>query len=502
MREYTWMSDKVTNVSRGTRRVSRRRFVQAASAAGVVSVAGCLGDDDDDEAGPADDFDPDEEAEFDEEVEVSIYGDSDLADLEDVFEGALHEAGMPEEISLDIEAGPSDTDQRLDFMNSQLDAGSTSPDLFMTDSGWTIPFIARDELLSVEDLLPSDTIDYINDNYFDEVINTVSDVDGNLYGVPLFPDFPSMLYRKDLVEDAGYDPDGENWATESIHWEEFNQIAEEVRDANDLDYGFTFQAADYEGLSCCNFNEWITSWGGGFFDDQADLFGPVGDRTIAVTGEPVENALRMIRTFVHGAGEDDTLDEYSQITTDGVLGWIEDDSLGPFTSGDAVFHRNWPYSIPISDEEFGEDLGVMPIPYAVTEDEAEVPGAGGPAAALGGWHIVANPNIEDENLEAAMAVLQYMTSDEVATTMWQEQGWIPPKPELFESDEIREIEPVGRYMDALQVAGENAVARPVTEVWPDQSTVVFQEAHDALTGEKTVEDALADMEDGIAALEG
>ena len=29
-----------------------------------------------------------------------------------------------------------------------------------------------------------------------------------------------MIYRKDLVEEAGYDPEGENWATEPMSWQE------------------------------------------------------------------------------------------------------------------------------------------------------------------------------------------------------------------------------------------------------------------------------------------
>lgn len=496
------MSDKPSHNSSGGRRVSRRRFVQATSAAGVVGVAGCLAGEESDDDQLVDD--PDADREFDEEVTVELYADSDMEELEDVVNDALHAGGLDENVSISVTAGPDNTDERRDFIANALESGRASPDLMLTDSGWTIPFIARGEVLNLEQNLPSDVLDHVHEDYFDMVVGTASDIDGNLHALPLFPDFPTMQYRKDLVEEAGYDPEGDNWATESMSWEDFSHMVEDVRDYHDLEYGFTFQANDYEGLSCCNFNEWITSHGGAFFGDHDNLFGPIGDRPITVDEEPVHDAIRMIRTFIHGHDDEESLDAYAgEISPTSVLQWDEEDSRGPFTDGNAVAHRNWPYSIAINGSEpeddddpgFGEDLGVMPIPYGTTAEESEYEGAGGPVAALGGWHITPNPNTE--NIEATLAVIEAFTSREVKLELWQDQGWIPPEPELFGSDEIRELEPVGRYMDALEVAGENAVARPVTEIWPTQSTSVYQEAHDAISQAKGPEEAMGELESDL-----
>jgi len=98
-----------------------------------------------------------------------------------------------------------------------------------------------------------------------------------------------MHYRKDLVEDAGYDPDGENWATEPMSWQEFAEMAADVWEQNggpggDFDYGFTTQGDNYVGLACCTFNETMTSFGGAYFGDHENLFGPIGDRPIGQRG--------------------------------------------------------------------------------------------------------------------------------------------------------------------------------------------------------------------------
>ncbi|WP_227377541.1 extracellular solute-binding protein [Haladaptatus halobius] len=239
----------------------------------------------------------------------------------------------------------------------------------------------------------------IEADYFETSLSTAKGPNGNLYAVPLYPDFPTMLYRKDLVEKAGYDPDGENWATNSIRWKQFSRVTRDVLDRNkNIPYGFTFQASQYEGLSCCDFNEFMTSWGGAYFGGRKYLFGPVGKRPITVNTQPTIDSLRMIRTFMNGQNDEVALDGYAGgIVPRAVLSWIEDTSLGPFLNGNAVMHRNWPYAILSAGDKsaFGTDLGVMPIPYAVTEQQVKYPGTGGPTAALGGWHVAVNPHTKN-----------------------------------------------------------------------------------------------------------
>jgi len=172
-------------------------------------------------------------------------------------------------------------------------------------------------------------------------------------------------------------------------------------------------------------------------------------------------------------------------------------------------HRNWPYSLSLTgrnpDETegpaLGEDLGAMPMPFSVSEDDAEFQGVGGTAAALGGWHMTVNPN--SENKDAVSQVIQAAMADDFQLTLLEIQGWLPPKPELFNSDAARNVPVVGRYMDTLRVAGENAIARPVTQVWPDESSTIAQKANEvvdqtvsAQQGMNTLKSDLQDIEGG------
>lgn len=457
-------------------RVSRRTFVQAAGAAGItISLAGCTGGGDGGSGA------------------VVVSADQEMVDASEEIIAALREAGLDNDIEVSIEAEDFETDSRRQTYSSALNAGRASPDLFMMDSGWTIPFIVREQLTNLEEELSSDVLDRVRNEYLSASVATAEHPEsGDLYGVPIFPDYPVMQYRKDLFEDAGYDPEGNNWATEAMSWQEFSQAVSDVHSQNnDIDYGFTTQAAAYEGLSCCTFNETMSSFGGAYFGGRENLFGPVGERPVTVDEEPVIEALRMMRAIMYGSDDPEAAEGYEQIAPTAIVQWTEEDARGPFTAGNAIAHRNWPYAITNNDEAFGEDLGTMPLPYGVPESESEYEDLGGTRAALGGWHLTLNPN--SQKTEDAVQVIEAWTSEEVMLAIFQYAGNLPPIPSVMSNVGEEEVGPVGRYIDTMEVAAESAIARPVTDLWPNQSSLIFQEVHDVYTQTKTPTEAMGEL---------
>ena len=504
--------------------VSRRSFVKAAGASGVaVGLAGCVstggggdGGSGDGGSGGSTDTPINTDAPT-EEITIQWAADTRVADSSDEVIQAMRDAGLPDNINVEILAGSQVTDNRQSQYQQWLSSGREDPTLLMMDSGWTIPFIAREQLQNLSQSLPSEMVSQIEDNYFEASVNTAQGADGDLYGIPLFPDFPTMQYRKDLLREAGYgDSDFETWATESMSWAEFSQVTREAMDANadadnsfgnaDQQYGYTFQANAYEGLSCCDFNEFMTSWGGAYFGDPSqNLFGPVGDRPITVDEEAVLQSIRMVRKFIHGSDDPEALGEEfaGNIAPEAVLQWTEEPSRSPFTNGATVMHRNWPYSIVINGAEdvFGEDLGVMPIPYGVPESEAQYPMTGGPVAALGGWHMTMNPNSSSAKKQAAVQVLRAMMQDSFKLEIFRIIGWIPPEPSLLDSSEAAEVDVIGRYTQQLKVAGENAIPRPVTVVWPQQSGRISTQVNATYAREKSPEQAMSDLKSQLQQIE-
>lgn len=489
-------------------RVSRRRFVKAAGASGVaVGLAGCVSTGGGGDGGGNQETDtPIETGAPTEDITVQWAADSRAADNADATKQALHDAGLPDNITVEIIAGSQVTNNRQNQYQQWLSGGREEPTLMMMDSGWMIPFIARDQLQNLSQSLPDDMVSTVEDNYFQASVQTAQSPDsGDLFGIPLFPDFPTMQYRKDLLREAGYgDSDFETWATESMSWEEFSKVTKEALDANDAEYGYTFQANTYEGLSCCDFNEFMTSYGGAYFGDHDNLFGPIGDRPVTVDEQPVIDSIKMVRTLINGEDDEHALDGITgDIAPEAVLQWTEEPSRKPFMNGDAIMHRNWPYSIIAAGAEdvYGEDLGVMPIPYGVESSEAEYEGTGGPVAALGGWHMALNPNSSQQHKRAAVEVMKTMMTEQFQLDIFGIMGWIPPRPELLEADQAQEVEVIGRYLPQLKVAGENAVPRPVTVVWPQQSSQIAKEVNAAYAGEKAPEKAMSDLKSSLEEIE-
>lgn len=480
-----------TDTDGGRAGVSRRRFLEATGATGAaVGLAGCGGGDDGD--GP-----------------IQITMDGEWAAISETVVQSLYDAGLDESIDVEILSGDFESGARRSEFTSALDAGRASPDIFMMDSGWTIPFIARDQLVSLSEELSSETVDYVQSDYLASAVNTASDPEtGELYGLPLFPDYPVMHYRKDLVEDAGYDPDGENWATEPMSWREFAEMAADVweqnggPDGDEFDYAFTTQADNYVGLACCTFNETMTAFGGAYFGDHENLFGPIGDRPVTVEEEPVYETIRMMRSFMEGPDAEYAHPDFPQISTTDLLSFTEEPAREPFTGGNAIFMRNWPYAIPInldSDAFDAADYDVMPLPYGVEAGAGNYEGTGGSAAALGGWHLTINPNTQ--RLDDCVQVLEAFANESVMTSNFAEGGYLPPDPSVTESIDPDEVGALGGYLDTLAVAGENTVARPVTVAWPDQSPQVASEVSAAYQAEKSPEDAMADLAESLESVE-
>jgi ABC-type glycerol-3-phosphate transport system substrate-binding protein len=491
---------KISNTTEGDERVagvSRRRFLAATGATGItLGVAGCSGG-----GGGGTDIDPD--ADIEEEVTVELAMDQDFADVQSGIQDALYEAGLDENISIEILPGDFETGSRQTSFTQALDSGRSSPDVFMMDSGWTIPFIVREQVVNLEQALTQDTLDYVKNNYLESTVNTASNPNtGDLYGVPVFPDYPTVQYRQDLVEEAGYSPAENNWSTEPMSWQEFGETVADVWEyhgRDSYDYGFTTQAANYAGLSCCTFNETMTSFGGAYFGDHENLFGPVGERPVTVNEQPVIDTIRVMRSFMYGSDAENAHPDYPQISTSDLVEFTEEPSRQPFTNGNALFHRNWPYSIAINAEEYGDAMGTMPLPYGVPEGEGNYEGTGGTAAALGGWHLTLNPN--SDNLNASAQTIGAFANENVMLALFELGGWLPPVSSVTEQATVDQVGRIANHLDTLRVAGESTVPRPVTPVWTDQSPLINSEVHATYTGSKRPSNAMETLQADLEATE-
>ncbi|TYL36172.1 hypothetical protein CV102_23815 [Natronococcus pandeyae] len=194
------------------RRVSRRTFVGTTGAAATVSLAGCIGGDD----------------EVFEEDELTFWHQEGVPHRVDVFE-EFTDRFNEEHDEITITQEPQNWDEVFGALTSALDAGE-EPDFMFSLPAFTMTFQSRGDLVDVTDL-----VERIDDerSFFDPTVRPFQ-YDGGTWGVPMWDMVYLNHHRADVYEDAdAWPPDG---------WDDWLEATSDVTDADADEYGICLPA--------------------------------------------------------------------------------------------------------------------------------------------------------------------------------------------------------------------------------------------------------------------
>jgi trehalose/maltose transport system substrate-binding protein len=289
-------------------------------------------------------------------------------------------------------------------------------------------------------------------------------VDGRLVGLPWFTDGGLLYYRTDLLEKYGF-------SGPPATWDELEQMAQTIQDGERAEgnqdfWGYVWQGAPYEGLTC-DALEWVYSSGGGTIVSH--------EKVITINNEAAAAALDRAYGWV------------GTISPPGVTSMMEEDSRRVWHGGNAAFHRNWPYAYGLSE---GADSAV-----AGKFDATALPGAevGMSAATLGGWQVGVS-KYSSNPAAAAKVALWLASEEEQKAQALSPNSLIPTKIALYEDPDIAAERP---FMPKLLPVFTSAVARPSTASAPqynELSNIFFSNVSDVLTGNQNGADAVANIE--------
>ena len=151
-------------------------------------------------------------------------------------------------IHVALVSAPTNTDTNRATLATEISGGSSTPDVFMGDVIWPAQFGAHQLAVPLSDYLPASYL-----AQFAPGLVAGASYKGKVYGSPLFEDQGFMYYRKDLLAKEGLSP--------PTTWEQLESDAQKLQKAGLVKYGFVWQGASYEGLTC-NFMEYLASAGG------------------------------------------------------------------------------------------------------------------------------------------------------------------------------------------------------------------------------------------------
>ncbi|MFQ5953754.1 MAG: ABC transporter substrate-binding protein [Kiloniellales bacterium] len=339
---------------------------------------------------------------------------------------------------------PSLANERLALFQQLLASGSADIDVFQIDVIW--PGILGQYFI---DLRP-----YFDDAALDRHFPAMIDnnvVDGELKAIPWYGDAGLLYYRKDLLEQHGFQVP----ATWTQLADTATAIVAAERAAGDRRLvGFVFQGKAYEGLTC-NALEWIASFAGG------SILAP--DGTVALDNPRSVAALETAAAWV-GA-----------VAPRGVLNYAEEEARGTFQSGAAVFMRNWPYAwalVNSADSPVAGKVGVAVLPRGGA--------AGRHASTLGGGGLAVSRHSNHPDIAAEL--VQYLAGPQEQLRRAIEGAFNPTMPALYRDPALIKAQP---FMAELPPVLTGAVPRPARIAGPryNQLSAIFWNAvHDTLAG--------------------
>jgi multiple sugar transport system substrate-binding protein len=353
--------------------------------------------------------------------------------------------------------GNSDTGQRFDKLRTEMQAGGENLDVILGDVIWTAQLAESGWISDLSDRFTESQ----RKEFLPGSVEAIT-YEGKAFGMPWFTDTGLLYYRKDLLQESGFDGPPKTW-------DELKQMTRKVREDADLKYGFVFQGAAYEG-GVCDGMEFIWTHGGEVLDPN-DPTKVLVDSPQAIAGLATERSM-----ITEG------------ISPEEVTVFKEDESAGAFLNGDAVFLRNWPYVYALvgtSDypELKPEQVGVSELPSADGE-----PGNG----TVGDQPLYISSTAKDP--DAAWKFIQFLTAPEQQKIRAVEGAYLPTRTALYSDPEIQEKVPV---VPLAQEALQHTRPRPVSPYYSDMSLEMADQFNASLSGDISPEEAARNLKEQL-----
>lgn len=354
-------------------------------------------------------------------------------------------------ISVDLVAGPSDTDVNRTTLTTQIAAGSATPDVALGDIAWPGQFAKNKLAVPATDLVPKDFWDQ-----YPEGLREAAKVEDDYYMFPVYIDESFLVYRKDLLSKHSLQVPNS--------WEEVAAASKKLIDAGDVEAGFVYQGNVYEGLTC-NTTEFVADAGGSLTDEDVTR--------ASVTNSEAKRALEFLRSLVK-----------DKITPRASMTYIEQGSLDAFTTGRAAFLRNWSYAYDVANSP---DSSKVAGKVGLRSRPGFDGGASGHST-IGGWGNYVNPHTQHP--AAALAFARWMSDEEAQRIIVRKGGVIPASQEALTSKDAEQADRA-QYRVAQDIT---LVPRPTaTAFYPKLSQAVFVNANAIILGQQGLDSGVHDM---------
>lgn len=386
-----------------------------------------------------------EAAQAGEPVTINYYGRPDDNGVETTIVAAFEEAHPS--IKVNYVELPDSSNDRLKTINTVLQAGDSSIDVFAGDVVWPPIFSSAGWVVALDDYLEEGELDA----YLPGPLSAFQ-LNGKTWGLPFMADAGALYYRKDLLEKYNK-PVPKTWA-------ELAETGKEIAEAEGNMSGF---------VSYWMQNESLTS-------SMLEFYWEKGGEVVDESGSSVLDEAKLAETLAEMKAMID-----NKVAAAGIETFNTAASRAVVTAGGAVFTRDWLSGYAPFNAEGSAVAGNMEI--------APLPSYG----SLGGWGVMVSAFSKNQNeaIEFAKFRANY-ESQMIACDL------VDIKPTLkaaYEDEELLSKKPeLPNYLPVL----EASKPRPLSPYYAEISGVMQLEIHSVITGLATPEDGAANIVQKVA----
>jgi multiple sugar transport system substrate-binding protein len=345
---------------------------------------------------------------------------------------------------------PSSADDQRQQMVQNAQTKSDAFTVLDLDVVWTTEFAANRWIMP----LPKDQVDM--SRYLKPVVETANYRD-RLYAVPSSSDGSMLYYRKDLLAKVGAQP--------PKTWDEMKQICAKVSALPEAAGASCFagQYEKYEGLTA-NFAEVINSAGGTIVDGSG--------KPKVNTPEAKKGLDFLAEGFKSGMIPREALTSK------------ETEARRAFGNGKLIFGRAWPNQwsqITKTDgsSQVADKVAVTPLP-----------GLSGPGVSSLGGHNLAL-SAYGKNKATALDFIKFFTDEKQQRFSMDHGSLAPTLAHLYDDPELQAKYP---YLPVLKQSINGAEPRPRVVKYGEVTQAIQDNAYKALSGEKSSDQALSDLQ--------
>ncbi len=349
---------------------------------------------------------------------------------------AQFEADNPE-VTINVTAVP--WDGAHDRIATAI-AGGQTPDATMLGTTWVGEFAATGAFEPTPEGVADD------DDFFEGSFET-TEVDGVSYGVPWYVDTRVLYYRTDMAAAAGLEA--------PTTWDELKTFTAAMQ-AQGATSGLALPPGGLD--SSINLLPFVWQADGDVLEDGAFAFDT----------DAWHEALTYYDSFfTEGLSDDERLEtgEIEQKFIDG--------EVGAFFSG--------PFHVSLLQEQGGPD-------FADKFGIAMVPGLDDRTSFTGGGNLAVFK--DSDNRDAAWKFIRWLSQPETQVAWYDLSTDLPSTPAAFDDPALAD----NPYLQVFAEQLDDAKAPPAIPTWAQISAVIDQEVEQVARGGKSVDDALADLQ--------